>query len=93
MSGKWFVHEQVLYLRIEQPLEGAGHVGPGMAFAMDVKSIGPNAMVLNLGGTEKDMSWKRVPEDAVPEDSHASRVGNADVVGRSGTNRLMFEPR
>lgn len=79
MSGSWFVHQQGLYLRIEQHLEGGGHgFGRGMAVVFDIKSVSPDALELR-GFDEKDIKWKRIAED--------SRATNATPQSLSTTNR------
>ena len=79
MSGKWFVHDQALYLRIEHHAEGGVHAfQPGMAIVFDINSVTPEVLHLNLLGTEKEVTWRLVAEPAGP--------ANGSQPIRSGTN-------
>ena len=81
MSGKWFIREQVLYLRILQHSEGGGHgFSPGMAMALDIKSLRQDALVLSRDIADADITWNRVAEPgAPPNGGPATSPGNSEL--------------
>jgi len=85
MSGKWFIHEQALYLRIQHHSEGGGHgFGPGMAMVFELKSVEPEALHFTWFSSTEEVTWKRVATDSAtnsgepmpPLTNRTSQAGN-----------------
>ena len=61
MSGKWFVHEHELYLRIDQHTDaGIRGVATGMAIIFALKSVAPETLRLNWLRADREVTWARV---------------------------------
>src|ERR1051326_7409542 len=45
LAGQRFVRKGILYLRIDQTKEEPERIGPGLAFALEVKSVSPDAII------------------------------------------------
>jgi len=62
LAGQWFVRRGVLYLRIDDTKEEPERIGPGLAFALEVKSVSPDTIVLHHPRENHDMNFRRVSE-------------------------------
>lgn len=61
MSGRRFVHEHDLYLRIDQHSQvGIRGVAPGMAMVFALKSVAPETLRLNWLRADREVTWARV---------------------------------
>ena len=89
MSGKWFIHDGDMYLRIEQPAEGAGHgFGPGMAMVFEIRSQNAEALRLNRPGSEEYIVWKMIAErGGAANGGQPIRVETNSTSGTAGPRR------
>jgi len=62
LEGSWFVRKGVLFLVIEQTKQPPERIGPGLAFALNVKSVTSDAMILHRPSQTDDMKFRRIPE-------------------------------
>jgi len=61
MSGRWFVHEHDLYLRIDQHADaGIRGVATGMAMIFALKSVSLDTLGLNWLRADREVTWARV---------------------------------
>lgn len=61
MSGRRFVHEHDLYLRIDQHSQvGIRGVAPGIAMVFALKSVAPETLRLNWLRADREVTWARV---------------------------------
>jgi hypothetical protein len=61
MSGRWFVHEHDLYLRIDQHADaGLRGVATGMAMIFALESVALDTLRLNWLRADRDVTWARV---------------------------------
>jgi hypothetical protein len=66
LAGQWFLRKGVLYLRIDQTKEEPERIGPGLAFALEVKSVSPDAIILHHPRESNNMNFKRIAEPDGP---------------------------
>ena len=85
-GGRWFIHEQALYLRVEQASKSAGHgVSPNLAMVFEIKSVAPDTLLLSWSlPNEEEITWRRIAEQGGPAEGRRPL--------RSETNRTSETP-
>ena len=56
ISGKWFIHDGILVLRVEN---GTSHIPAGLAFTYDVRSVAAQTMVLYEADRKEQITLRR----------------------------------
>ena len=63
LAGGWFVRDGILYLRIEQTKDEPERIGPGLAFALEVKAVNRDSLVLHHPREEEDKKFERIADE------------------------------
>ena len=60
LSGKWFVHERILVLRVEK--SESDKVFPGYALTFDLRRVAPERLTVFDWYMGKETTWTRIPD-------------------------------
>lgn len=77
-SGRWFVHDGILVLRIEK--SASDKLPEGIAFTYDLRRVLPDRLIMFDRGMKREMIWTRDANQRV------ERMG-ASLLGRSQSSR------